>query len=228
MIAYYISSKSLTGAVVMVGSVAAVFQYLDILMSAFGFYTGDYENVIHWWQDYNAAAIIFETDVCSPASISTHPKTTPDKWQSIKVSDFSFTYGIGQASLHCGLMELERGKRIAFVGESGAGKSTCLNVLRGLLPVDGKVTIDEDMHFPISALGDIATLVSQEAEIFENTIQYNITLGLPAMAKEIESAACVACFDEVAMNLPSGYDTDIRENGVNLSGGEKQRLCGIL
>lgn len=74
-------------------------------------------------------------------------------------------------------------------------------------------------------MADIATLVNQEPEIFENTIHYNITLGLPAATQEIESAAYTACFDEVVHNLPLGYAADIRENGVNLSGGEKQRLA---
>lgn len=225
MISYYIFSRSLAGTVIMVGSVAAVFQYLDILMNAFGFYTGDYENVIHWWQDYNAAAIIYETDLSSHTFISTHTESRFNDWNKIKIKQFDFCYGVGKSRLHCDLIELERGKRIAFVGESGAGKSTCLNILCGLLSVDGMISLDGKKDLPIQTLRDIATLVSQEPEIFENTIQYNITMGLPAIANEIESAAYTACFNEVVVNLPQGYDADIRENGVNLSGGEKQRLA---
>jgi len=225
MIAYYIFSRSSAGVVIMVGSVAAVFQYLDILMNSFGFYNNGYENVIHWWQDYNAAAIIFDDTPPSPAFAIISTEKIPDDWKSINIERFDFSYDSGQAELHCDPITLERGKRIAFVGESGAGKSTCLNVLCGLFPVDGKVLVDRKNDFPMSALSSIATSVSQEPEIFENTIQYNITLGLPATANEIESAAHTACFDDVALNLIDGYDSDIRENGVNLSGGEKQRLA---
>ena len=123
-------------------------------------------------------------------------------------------------------MSANKSKIIAIIsGKSGAGKSTCLNILRGLLPVNGTILIDGENDFPVNVLGHITTLVSQEPEIFENTIQYNITLGLPAAENEMETAAYTACFNEVAAYLPQGYHTDIRENGVNLSGGEKQRLA---
>lgn len=225
MIVYYILSRSSAGTVIMIGSVAAVFQYLDILMNAFGFYTGDYEKVIHWWQDYNAASVIFENDLSSPELDPAYTEAIPFDWNTLTIKQFDFCYGVGQSELHCNLIKLERSKRIAFVGESGAGKSTCLNILRGLLPVDGMISLNGKKDLPISALGSIATLVSQEPEIFENSIKYNITLGLPAATSEIDTAAYTVCFDEVVINLPLGYDSDIRENGVNLSGGEKQRLA---
>jgi ABC-type multidrug transport system fused ATPase/permease subunit len=231
MIAYYVFARSSAGTVILVGSVAAVFQYLDILMNAFGFYTGGYENVIHWWQDYNAAAVIFDNSSPSPVLAVTATKKLPDDWRSIRIEGFDFRYGPEQAAFHFGPMTLERGKRIAFVGESGAGKSTCLHALCGLLPVSGTALVDQGHISSISALSNIATLVGQEPEIFENTIQYNITLGLPATAGEIEAAAHTACFDDVVSHLNDGYNSDIRENGVNLSGGEKQRLAlarGVL
>lgn len=225
MIAYYIFSRASAGAVIMVGSVAAVFQYLDLLMNAFGFYSGEYENVIHWWQDYEAAAVIFKTEASSRAPAESGKIHFLKGWRTIDTSALHFSYGPEHASLYCESIRLERGKRVAFVGESGAGKSTCLHILRGLLSADGTLAVDGKGGIPINALGEIATLVGQEPEIFENTIRHNITLGLPAAPGELEMAARIACFDEVAVNFPSGYETDIRENGVNLSGGEKQRLA---
>ncbi len=70
-----------------------------------------------------------------------------------------------------------------------------------------------------------ATLIPQEPEIFENTLRHNITMGIPATEEEVRQAMWVACFDRVAAGLPKGLESDIREKGVNLSGGEKQRLA---
>src|SRR5262249_40885297 len=62
-------------------------------------------------------------------------------------------------------------------------------------------------------------------EIFENTVSYNITTGLEYDAAELDEAIKIACFDAVVSRFPGGVETDIREKGVNMSGGEKQRLA---
>jgi ABC-type multidrug transport system fused ATPase/permease subunit len=80
-------------------------------------------------------------------------------------------------------------------------------------------------------LYDSVTLFPQEPEIFENTIAYNVTLGLPFTDEAIMKVCSGAQFNEVLKTLPDGLKTDIREKGVNLSGGQKQRLAlarGIL
>jgi len=75
------------------------------------------------------------------------------------------------------------------------------------------------------------TLFPQEPEIFENTIEHNITLGLPFEEREIMDVCGTAQFDDVVRQLPKGLQSSIQEKGVNLSGGQKQRLAlarGIL
>lgn len=84
---------------------------------------------------------------------------------------------------------------------------------------------------PLATINESVTLFPQEPEIFENTISYNITLGLPFQPDEIMSVCNSAHFSEVVEMLPQGLLSDIREKGVNLSGGQKQRLAlarGIL
>jgi ATP-binding cassette subfamily B protein len=83
----------------------------------------------------------------------------------------------------------------------------------------------------LDRLNEAVTLFPQEPEIFENTLAYNITLGLPFSEKEILEVCGNAHFTEVIQQLPQGLESDIREKGVNLSGGQKQRLAlarGIL
>ena len=71
----------------------------------------------------------------------------------------------------------------------------------------------------------LSTLIPQDPEIFDNTIEYNITAGLSHRVEDVEIAAEIACFSKVLARLSDGLQTDIKEKGVNLSGGEKQRLA---
>jgi len=83
----------------------------------------------------------------------------------------------------------------------------------------------------LGIISESVTLFPQEPEIFENTIAYNITLGLPFSEVEINQVCEVAHFSEVVASLPNGLESSIQEKGVNLSGGQKQRLAlarGIL
>jgi ATP-binding cassette, subfamily B, bacterial len=118
------------------------------------------------------------------------------------------------------------------VGESGSGKSTLLALLRGLYEPEPTVALSTDgkpQEWP--ALHEVVTLFPQEPEIFENSIAYNITLGLPFDDATIWQVCHTAHFTETAQQLPNGLASNIQEKGVNLSGGQKQRLAlarGIL
>lgn len=162
----------------------------------------------------------------------------PGNWQTIEIRNLHFShrdqYDSEHApqSLHNLHLTIGKGKKIALIGESGSGKSTLLSLLRGLytpqpgiqLQVDGKAC-------GLDTINETVTLFPQEPEIFENTIAYNITLGLPFTDDEIMAVSESAHFTDVIHHLPKGLESDIREKGVNLSGGQKQRLAlarGIL
>jgi ABC-type multidrug transport system fused ATPase/permease subunit len=159
----------------------------------------------------------------------------PVNWRQIQIRNLSFYYE-GQDGRLQGIrginINLERGKRIALVGESGSGKSTLLAVLRGLYEPEQGVQISIDNHAgSFDSISSHVTLFPQEPEIFENTIAYNITLGLPFAASEIHRMCEAAHFSDVITQLPQGLESNIQEKGVNLSGGQKQRLAlarGIL
>ena len=125
-------------------------------------------------------------------------------------------------------LDIKGGKMTALVGLSGAGKSTILNLIpRFYDPNSGKITIDnQSIHdFNINSLRKNISLVSQETTLFDDTVKNNIAYAkFGASNEEIMLAANNSHADEFIQKLPKGYETFIGENGVRLSGGEKQRL----
>ncbi len=108
-----------------------------------------------------------------------------------------------------------------------------LALLRGLYPATAnyRLTVDGHQGYSLEHLSNTVTLLPQEPKVFENTIEYNITLGLPFAEAEVNRAIAITNFAEVVDQLPSGLTTNIKEKGVNLSGGQKQRLAlarGVL
>lgn len=116
----------------------------------------------------------------------------------------------------------------ALVGHSGAGKSTILNLIPRFYNVsDGNIKIDNQLinNCTIYSIRKNISLVSQDTTLFDDTIRNNIAYAnSEASQKEIEEAAELSFASEFIENLPNGYNTVIGENGVRLSGGEKQRL----
>jgi ATP-binding cassette subfamily B protein len=99
-------------------------------------------------------------------------------------------------------------------------------LLRGLYPVDQvTLTIANETFSTLEPLSHYASLIPQDPEIFEQTIRYNITMGLDVDDATIMQMCDLARFSDVLATLPNGLDTDIKEKGVNLSGGQKQRLA---
>ncbi len=119
-------------------------------------------------------------------------------------------------------------KMTALVGHSGAGKSTILNLIPRFYNIDsGDLKIDGQSIYDLSiqSLRKNISLVSQDTTLFDDTIKNNISYAkLDASQEEIEEAAKYSFADEFINNLPNKYDTKIGENGIRLSGGEKQRI----
>jgi len=148
---------------------------------------------------------------------------------NIVFEDVNFKYGeIEKKVLKSANLNIKGGKMTALVGLSGAGKSTILNLIpRFYDPNSGKIFIDnQSIHsVNIHSLRKNISLVSQETTLFDDTVKNNIAYAkLDASSDEIMLAAKNSHADEFIQKLPSGYETIIGENGVRLSGGEKQRL----
>ena len=120
------------------------------------------------------------------------------------------------------------GKMTALVGHSGSGKSTLLNMIpRIYAPTDGKIHLDDQdiSKFNLASLRNQISIVDQNTTLFDDTILNNIKYARPeASDDEVYEAANQSMCSEFINNLENGYQTMIGENGVKLSGGEKQRL----
>ena len=120
------------------------------------------------------------------------------------------------------------GKMTALVGHSGSGKSTLLNMIpRIYAPTDGIINFDDQdiSKFSLASLRSQISIVDQNTTLFDDTVLNNIKYARPeATNEEIYQAAEQSMCTEFINNLESGYETMIGENGVKLSGGEKQRL----
>ena len=125
-------------------------------------------------------------------------------------------------------LSIEGGKMTSLVGLSGAGKSTILNLIPRFYDANsGDILIDESSIYKVklSSLRKNISLVSQDTTLFDDTIKNNIAYAnLEATDKDVVEAAKMSFADEFINKLPNKYDTVIGENGVRLSGGEKQRL----
>ena len=125
-------------------------------------------------------------------------------------------------------LEINGGKMSALVGHSGSGKSTILNLIPRFYNVkSGDIKIDGQSIYKtkINSLREKISLVSQDTTLFDDTIKNNIAYAKKdATDKEIEEAARLSYCEEFIKELPNKYDTIIGENGIRLSGGEKQRI----
>tara|TARA_Y100001970_G_scaffold256341_1_gene333985 strand:- start:581 stop:2323 length:1743 start_codon:yes stop_codon:yes gene_type:complete len=124
--------------------------------------------------------------------------------------------------------EIRGGTMAAFVGQSGAGKSTILNLIpRFYDSQSGKIYIDNQNIYDVSlsSLRKNISLVSQDIILFDDTVEANILYANPSATKdELINACKFAAANEFISKLPNGYQTIIGENGVKLSGGQKQRI----
>ncbi len=176
-----------------------------------------------------------KTEVSDVDPILTSPvrpldaSAVPTAWQQIDVEGLRFFHPRatgGRPTLDDLSFELRRGQRIALVGESGAGKSSLLRVLAGLVDADRiSISVDGDRLPHLKHLGSASLLLPQDPEVFESSVRENITMGLPYQMTEIERACELAGFSPVIAQLPHGYESIISERGLNLSGGQKQRLA---
>jgi len=156
------------------------------------------------------------------------PKLKIEK-SNINFKDVSFQYdNTAEKAVRDINITISGGSMSAFVGHSGAGKSTIINLLpRFYDPQNGEISIDNQniKNISLNSLRKNISLVSQDVILFDESIKNNIAYAdTDATQQEIEEACKFAAAHEFIKKLPKGYETIIGENGVKLSGGQKQRI----
>src|SRR5690606_6909166 len=148
---------------------------------------------------------------------------------SVRFEHVDFGYETNRQILFDVSFEIPAGKTLAVVGASGAGKSTLSRLLFRFYDVsDGAVKVDgiDLRDLDQASLRRHIGIVPQDTVLFNDTILYNIAYGNPAANREeIMEAARAARIHDFVMGLPDGYDTQVGERGLKLSGGEKQRVA---
>ena len=126
-------------------------------------------------------------------------------------------------------LDIKAGQTVGIIGQTGAAKTTLVQLIprlyqasRGCVYVDGIPVQD----YPLVHLRDAVAMVLQKNTLFSGTVRDNLRWGKEdATQEEIEEACHIACVDEFIDRLEKGYDTEMGQGGVNVSGGQKQRLC---
>jgi len=152
--------------------------------------------------------------------------------QHIVYKDVYFSYYDVEKKEDCNVLqdvsfEIKKGEKVAFVGASGAGKSTIVDLLPRFYDISfGEILIDGKniKDYKIEDLRGLFGMVSQDVILFHDTVFNNITFGRTASCEEVETAAKAAFAHDFIMEMENGYDTIIGDRGMTLSGGQRQRL----
>ena len=148
---------------------------------------------------------------------------------SVRFEGVDFGYGPKRSILHGVSFEIPAGRKLAVVGPSGAGKSTLARLLFRFYDVQGgaiRVNDTDIRQLTQDSLRRHIGVVPQDTVLFNDSLYYNIQYGRPgASREEVEQAARLAHLDGFIAQLPDGYQTQVGERGLKLSGGEKQRVA---
>jgi ATP-binding cassette, subfamily B, bacterial len=237
----YLVKEAFFGGVILVGTVFALYGYVDRISNLFFRFAYKYGDILQQKVNVENAEEL-TSDFKNKKNVQS---VSMNSWKSIQIKELTFCYDDlgsnkkspnrkekGKDELHLNNINitLKKGEKIALIGDSGSGKTTFLKLLRGLYPQQnaklilvnkkGKVALQS-----FDSVSDKMSLIPQDPELFTSSIRENITMGIDCTDDELQKYSDMARFTDVINRLPNKLDSSIKEKGVNLSGGEKQRLA---
>lgn len=220
--AYLAISGSIT-----VGTLAAFVGYLELLFGPLRRLVASFTTLTQSFASMDRVFQLIDEDYDIKNGVGAQPIEI--KQGRIDIDHVSFQYNDNEAPILKDInLSIEKGETVAFVGMSGGGKSTLINLIPRFYDVtSGQILIDGHniKDFLTGSLRNQIGLVQQDNILFSDTVKENILLGRPtATDEEVVEAAKMANAHDFIMNLPQGYDTEVGERVVKLSGGQKQRL----
>lgn len=220
--AYLAISGSIT-----VGTLAAFVGYLELLFGPLRRLVASFTTLTQSFASMDRVFQLIDEDYDIKNGVGAQPIEI--KQGRIDIDHVSFQYNDNEAPILKDInLSIEKGETVAFVGMSGGGKSTLINLIPRFYDVtSGQILIDGHniKDFLTGSLRNQIGMVQQDNILFSDTVKENILLGRPtATDEEVVEAAKMANAHDFIMNLPQGYDTEVGERGVKLSGGQKQRL----
>ena len=220
------SCLAITGSIT-VGTLAAFVGYLEQLFGPLRRLVSSFTTLTQSFASMDRVFQLMDEDYDIKNGIGAQPIKI-SKGQ-IDLKHVSFKYNENEKEvLHDINLTINKGETVAFVGMSGGGKSTLINLIPRFYDVtQGEILIDHHnvKDFLTGSLRNQIGLVQQDNILFSDTVKENILLGRPdATDDEVVEAAKMANAHDFISNLPNGYDTEVGERGVKLSGGQKQRL----
>lgn len=205
------------------GDLAMLFAYFRTLQESAGDSTGLFDSLIDNWIAIGRMAPIFEHGPTESRGTARFP----EHWETIEFRDVQARYPGKHGGLKRCSFSIRRGEHVGIVGTSGAGKSTLAKVLLGVLPPqEGRYEIG-GVEFSSISPEEVAahiSMVLQDSELFNMSLQDNITVMREIEPETLLKAVSIARLDSVVQKLDQGLETIIGERGYRLSGGERQRL----
>lgn len=223
----WLSAAGVVDKTMTVGDVVLVSAYLTQLYAPLNFLGFVYREIKHSLADMERMFGLMSENL--EVSDAAQAKTLNARQADVRFEGVAFSYEPDRQILHDVSFHIPAGRTLAVVGASGAGKSTLSRLLFRFYDVTaGQIQVNglDIRQYTQESLRHHIGIVPQDTVLFNDTIRYNIAYGQPgASFDDIVQAAKAARIHDFVQSLPKGYDTEVGERGLKLSGGEKQRVA---